>query len=344
VGTIVLALLGAVGLFFCHLMGLICFALLIAPGECIWIWRHRAAARQVASRLVTAASPFVIPLLLYASSPLGHLAGEAEFLSPLQKFAQVLVPFEGYVRLLDIATAIIVVCALLAWRARATLASGLCLGLLAVLFLAAPFGYQGVANLDTRFIVILGFLIFGCLIPAMPRLGVLLLATLIIVRTAVLAMVWTGHGADLAQLRAAIAPVPPGSTVFVAAVSPEEAPDYWAHAPLGRSLSSGLQLDTHMPALLPIERRAWWPFLFDNESQQPIATLQPYRTMALRVGGMPDAAALPKADLCGFNYVLVLEAGAATNLGQLMAGRLTLLVRNDYAALFQIDPGKCGGA
>jgi hypothetical protein len=344
VGTFVLALLSAVGLFFCHLMGLICFALLIAPYEGLWLWRHRAAVSRVAGRLATAAAPFLIPIFLYASSPLGHLAGGAEFLSPTAKLAQLVAPFEGYVQWLDIVTVAGVSFALLIGRARATLLSGLTLGLLAVLFLVAPFGYQGVANLDTRFVVILGFLVFGGLVPALPRLGVLLLAALFIVRTSVLATAWAGHAVDLAHLRAAIAPVPPGSTVYLAAVSPEEAPEYWAHSPAARRLAFGLQLDSHMAALLPIERRAWWPFLFDNESQQPVATREPYRDLALRVGGIPDAAILPKADLCGFDYVLLLEAGGAQDLDRLMAGRLNLRIHNDFAALFQVDPDKCSGS
>lgn len=337
--TIALALVAALGLFFCHLMGLIGFALLIAPYELAWQWRHRGAPR----RLAATAAIFVIPLLLYLTSPLGHMAGEATFLSPTEKLAQLLVPFEGYVLPLDIATGVIVVGVLLYGRARATLVSGATVALLAVLFLAAPFGFQGVAHLDTRFVVLLGFMLFGALLPRVPRGVGVALGGLFVARMAVLAWVWAGHATDLAELRAAIAPVPAGSTVFVTAVSPREAPAYWAQARAGRRLSGGLRLEVHMPALLVIERRAWWPFLFDNDSQQPVTTLEPYRGLATGVGGIPDAGTLPHADLCGFGYVLLLDAGGAPDLDALAAGRLTLLVRTDFAALFGVDQRKCGG-
>ena len=38
------------------------------------------------------------------------------------------------------------------------------------------------------------------------------------------------------------------------------------------------------------EHRAYWPFEFDNASQQPMETLEPYRSLALRVGNLPDRA------------------------------------------------------
>ncbi|MDR3536006.1 MAG: hypothetical protein P4L71_05860 [Acetobacteraceae bacterium] len=338
--TLALAFLGAIGLFFCHLMGLACFALLIGPYELTWLWCHR---RQAILRLLSTAALFVVPLLLYAVSALGHMAGDMDFLPVPQKLAQLLVPFEGYVLPLDIATGVIVLATLLQGRPRATLASALTVALLALLYLAAPFDFQGVANFDTRFVVILGFLLFGALRPRLSRATGLLLAALFAVRMAVLATVWAGHASDLAQLRTAIAPVSPGSTVFLASVPVREAPAYWAHAPLGRRLSSGLRLDGHMAALLPIERRAWWPMLFDNDSQQPVTTREPYRALANRVGGEIDSDALPKVDLCGVDYVLLLEAGAIPDLDQFGNGRLSLLTRTDFAALFRVDQRKCGG-
>jgi hypothetical protein len=271
------------------------------------------------------------------------MAGEPEFLSPAAKLAQILVPFQGYVLSLDLATAACLAIVLLVSRVRTTQVSGLTLGLLAMLFLASPFEFQGVANLDTRFVVMIGFMVFGGLRVALPRAAALLLVAAFGVRMAVLATVWTVHGQDLAQLRAAIAPVPAGSAVYVAAVSQSEAPDYWAHGTPGRLLSNGLRLDTHMPALLVIEHRAWWPFLFDNESQQPVRTRQPYRDLATTVGGLPDAGMLPTADLCGFDYVLLMEAGGVADLDRLAAGRLTLLTQTDFAALFRVDPARCKG-
>ena len=86
-------------------------------------------------------------------------------------------------------------------------------------------------------------------------------------------------------MRAVIATVAPGARVFLASVSPEEAPGYWHDGPLSRRLSNGIR-DRLPPclSLLLIERRAYWPFLFDNPSQQPVTTLPPYRELAERAG------------------------------------------------------------
>ena len=53
-------------------------------------------------------------------------------------------------------------------------------------------------------------------------------------------------------------------------------------------LSNGARTDEHLGALALIEHRAYWPFEFDNASQQPIETREPYRSLAIRVGSMPD--------------------------------------------------------
>ncbi|MBN8907393.1 MAG: hypothetical protein J0H99_12355, partial [Rhodospirillales bacterium] len=54
---------------------------------------------------------------------------------------------------------------------------------------------------------------------------------------------------------------------------------------------------------------------------------------------MPDAGALPAQDLCGFDDLLLLEAGGAPGFAD---PRLTPLVRTDFAALFRVDPAACG--
>ena len=105
-------------------------------------------------------------------------------------------------------------------------------------------------------------------------------------------------------MRTVIATVRPDDRVFVAAVSPDEAPTYWQNGPLSRRLSVGLRLDSHLPALLLIERRAYWPFLFDNPSQQPVETLPPYRELAERAGSIADHRELAepgRIDLCGYD-------------------------------------------
>ena len=128
-------------------------------------------------------------------------------------------------------------------------------------------------------------------------------------------------------------------------MSPEEAPGYWQDSPLSRQLSNGIRVDYHLAALLLIERRAFWPFLFDNPSQQPVETLPPYRAMAESARSLPDHGALAvpgKVDLCGYDYLLLLEAGGEPDLLHFAVDRLVLIAQADFAALFRVGPTGCG--
>lgn len=365
-----IAVCGTPVLFFCHLMGLVCFALLIGCHE---LQRLRSVRDGRARRIVLAGLPFVAPFLLYLLSPLGEMPGGVIYAGLSGKLAQLIVSVENYVPGLDVTTAAVIGALLLYGlrrrrqvpppepaaglnRARTAVPGAgdsgdpglgqdrrrgalLALLLTAALFLGAPAEFKGVQHFDTRFMVILGFLVFAALQPALPRPAYLALGALFLARMAMLTAVWAGHARDLADLRAAIAQVPPGSTVFLAEASGHPPPN----APPGRRLSLGEPLVDHMAALLPIERRAWWPFLFDNDSQQPIATREPYRSLALRTGSVTAPGALPTANLCGFGYVLLVGADEVGPLEPLEAGRLTLLVRSRFAALFAVDPARCSG-
>jgi hypothetical protein len=348
-----LAIIGTVALFFCHLMGLVFFFALIAGYELQWLCAHRTQPAAILARIAALVALAVVPLGLYLLSPLAPMPAQTEFLPLADKTQQLAYPFVNYVLPLDIATACAVGTFLLACvakgRCRITASSGLALLLLAGFYLAAPWGFKGTFFFDTRFAIMLGFLLFGAVLPTdLPRAAafaaVIAFTLLFSIRMATVALAWHGHRRDVADMRAVIATVAPGARVFVASVSPEEAPDYWRHGPLSRRLSNGIRIDYHLPALLLIERRAYWPFLFDNPSQQPVATLPPYRDLAERAGSLVDHGALSaagKVDLCGYDYVLLLEASAEPDLPHFAADRLTLLARSNFAALFRVKPSAC---
>jgi hypothetical protein len=154
---------------------------------------------------------------------------------------------------------------------------------------------------------------------------------------ALLMTAWSAQRADLADLRAALAPVRPGQAVYVAEAGLREAPGYWAANPRWRLLANGTRTDEHLGALALIEHRAYWPFEFDNLSQQPLETREPYRSMASQIGGLPDRAAAAVADLRGFDYVLLMAADAVPGLP---ADRFRLLVRSGFAALYAVEKSK----
>jgi hypothetical protein len=136
--------------------------------------------------------------------------------------------------------------------------------------------------------------------------------------------------------------------VYFTNVPQEEAPAYWDAGPRSRRLSNGLRADYHLPALLLIERGAFWPVLFANPAQQPIRLRPAYARLAhdipshARLKADPDLA-LPA--LLDFDYVLMLEAGADTDLANFIPRCLTLISRSDFAALFKVmrDAPACSG-
>ena len=156
---------------------------------------------------------------------------------------------------------------------------------------------------------------------------------LFLARMSLLTWVWVQHRTDLADLRTVLAPVQPGQAVYMAEAVFTEAPAYWDADKSWRRLSNGIRTDEHLGALVLIEHRAYWPFEFDVPSQQPIFTRQPYAGIAVRLDHIPSRTDAAVADVCGFDYVLQLEADAVPPLPP---ERFHLLVRSGYAALYTI--------
>jgi hypothetical protein len=351
--TVILTSVGTVALFFCHLMGLAFWVILISGHEVAWLWSHRRNGVVMARRITAGIAVMAGPLLLYVVSPLSTVATVTAWPSLDEKLREVVMPFANYVLPLDIGTIVAVVGFLLACafigRCRVTIASGVPLVLLALLFVVSPNAIKGTYLFDTRFSVMFGYMLFGAVLPApLPRRATVaamtLFGALFVVRMAVVDVAWAEHRRDVADLRATIAAVPPGARVFVATVSQEEAPGYWQHGAMSRRLSLGLPLDGHLAALLLIERRAYWPFMFDDPTQQPIETLPPYRDLADRSDasvGARDLEVLDKVDLCGFTDLLLLHAGAVADASRLDPDRLALVSQTDIAALYRVRKDTC---
>jgi hypothetical protein len=122
----------------------------------------------------------------------------------------------------------------------------------------------------------------------------------------------------------------------------EEAPAYWDAGPRSRRLSNTLRADYHLPALVFIERGAFWPVLFANPAQQPIRLRPAYAALARTAHFMPAHAALmaeperAEQGLPAFDFVLLLEAGAAGDLSGFVPRCLSLEKRTGFAALFRV--------
>ncbi len=352
--TIASAMLAAVLLFFCHLSGLGFFLVLIGSAELRAMRDFRTVLVRGAGVLAVLAGPIALATLAEV-----HNATTAPHWPRLDvKLVNAASPFINYVFPLDMISAVLVYGGIalgvaIGWlivspRAVAALI------VLPIAYFALPFDLMSASFLDLRFAVMLGFLLFAAIDPA-PQVtrigtrayriaavgGVLLFG----VRTLMLTNVWTEQRRDTVELRSVIAGVPPGAKVFFTNVPQEEAPAYWDQGPRGRRLSNGLRADYHLPALLMIERGAFWPVLFANPAQQPIRLQPSYAKLAREAHDIPSHArlladpvsALPA--LCDFDFVLMLEAGADPDLANFIPHCLVLQSRSDFAALFRVLRG-----
>lgn len=355
--TVVAAVIASTVLFFCHLIGVAFFLVLIGSSE-IYAVRHYRTMRSASLALL---SVLAAPLLLSFMTKLRGAPGPLDWMSPQEKLIQFASPFINYSFPLDMITAALlyggvalgVALGLLALAPRAAAA----VAGLAILYLLLPFNLMSAAFVDTRVAIMFGFLLFAATEPASltPQIRSIFAVGLIglfVVRMAIVADVWFQHRRDLAELRSVIASVPAGALVYVTNVSQDEAPAYWDAGPRSRRLSNLLRADYHLPALLLIERKAFWPVLFANPAQQPIALRPRYARLAHEAQDIPPHDVLVghrdlgTAALDEFDFVLMLEAGADHNPDGFLPKCLALLSRTDFAALYRVrhENGACVAA
>ena len=263
-------------IFLCHIFGVALFALLIAAQE---IAQPRSDLPRRALLVVLALAP---ALALYLLSPLsGHDAAMAGW-DGKHKFWDLFTPFMTSSKPLTLATGLIVLWALILLWGSAQFAPGtrIALAVLFLIYLAAPVTLKGGTFIDVRFALMMGLLVFAGLRPRLAadkeRWLLLGIFTLVALRSLYTGAMWLDHRHDLADLRAAMAKVEPGSRVL-AARSHNPATD--AATP-ERLFPDTERLDSHLPALLVIERRAFWPNLFADPVQQPVTVRPEYARLA----------------------------------------------------------------
>ena len=353
IATIVGAAAASLVLFFCHLMGLVFFLVLIGSAEVRVLRRDRPALVRAASLLPVLAGP----ILLWLLAPLRNAPAATHWMSPQDKLIQAASPFINYLFALDMLSAVLVYGGvalgivagwlMLAPRAVPAVAA------LVVLYVTLPFDLMSASFLDARIAIMLGYLLFAAVDPVgMPRPArrsvAAGLAVLFAVRMAVVAAVWAEHRRDVAELRAVIAAVPPGALVYVTNVPQEEAPAYWDAGPRSRRLSNGLRTDYHLPALLLIERGAFWPILFANPGQQPIRLRPDYARLAQEAHDIPSHGVTRRrsGQRCRGAARLRFRSAARGRCGQrsdrFRAAMPHSGVAADFAALFRVRRDAAG--
>lgn len=306
------------GLFFAHLMGMLFWLGLVGAMALADGLRTRRMGPLL--ELVPA---LLVARMLYGLAPLNAVADAPVFLGAWEKVAQLQAPFAAYVPWLDGATLGIVGATLgLAAATRRIAAPAWAwialAGLLAV-YAVTPYAWKGTMSLDTRFVLMAAMLVFAGLRPRLPVAALALLGAVLLARTAAVGVAYWEQRAVLADVRAALAPVGPGETMFIAA------------GPARATLSSGVRTDAHLGALAVVERRAFYPLLFDEPTQQPVLLTEGFQRLADANGSAIDPAALRGAALCGYRHLLLLAPA-----GEIGGSDLALEVGRPWAALYRV--------
>jgi hypothetical protein len=355
--------LATVAIFFMHLFGLLFLAVLLGCTELAAFWQLRrtngAGWADLLRRAVMGAIVFTPPVVLCLLAPIDHLDNGVRYRPLWHKLYCLMEPFLAYDGRVDALTGGVFLAGLyVAWRhRRLRIAPGipLALALLFVAYLVCPFVMKQTGFIDARFPIMLGLLLFAGLRPTalspQARLAIAaVLALAFIGRTASLAEVWFDHNRDLADFRQVVETVEPGSRVLVVDVDQLDAPAYWDEVPRGRLIRNFFRLDFHLPALLTIEHRAFFPYLFTVAAKQPLVVRAPFDRISVPEGQPPDWQSLvvgtnvhpvtPAPYLAdwqrNYDFVLLLNAGGAGDLASFRPDLLRLVAARDVAALFRI--------
>ncbi len=362
VRTTLLVAAAGVFVFFCHALGFVFLGFLIASRELDRLIASRASggtlAKQIAQRalaLIVVALPCVV-IYLAAVPPQATFIRFAPLLLSIESFGIV---FDCYSRVFGGLVLGALLCFVyFAWKQdhagvpRLTLIQ---ITVLAILYLCCPFAFGDATWLNVRVAYLVAILLFAGVAPRLPQRAALsvsvVVALVLALRIELVADVWHSFGNELQDFREVIAPVTPGSKVLTVALLPEEDPAYWKAAPRARRIAGAVPSDTHLPALLMIERHAFWPMLFSRASQHTIRVRRKYVPLSTRGGELPSYQTLtnPKPTdyvfapyLRGwqkkFDYVLLMNAGGIADLNKIAPRRLTLLTHADIAALYKVKP------
>jgi hypothetical protein len=366
VATIASGMLVATLAFFFHMFGFCFYALLVGSYELSVIvgrgLRNGTNVRYAVRRVFSLAIALLIPAILYFASPLNKIDASAGWPHVSQKVSNFLVPFLDYSSFFDVMTVVPLIAFLIFCVmkrcASISKAAFICAATLLGVYIVMPISFKGVYFVDTRLPVMLGFMFFAGFMPKglssrQRTAAVALFAVLFVARIAMITDVWMRSQRDLADVRDTIDSVEPGSRVLAADVVRKDNPGWYAEMPASRRLPELAPTYWHLASFVLLDRRAFWPNIFAEEGQQPIAVKGPYRELEAIGSPPPDYRDLalpldqvPPSELSRFpyltnwsqkfDYVLVLNADGDRYLDHFLPDKLRLVERQGIAALFKI--------
>ena len=217
---------GALAVYFCHLMAFGIYGLILAGCELGGLLRRRERRLgAVLCRIGAAASQFVLPLvLLILTGGTGtELDGATRYGSVLHKTVSLLAAFRVYIEPLDFVMIlfVLVLLAYAGWKRALRFGPGLAIPLIAiaVLALATPSVVLSIFGVDQRFAVVAAMLLLSAARIELPLRGpaTMLIAVgfaLLVWRVADLTVTWRAFDAQFAELRAAATAMDRGASIL----------------------------------------------------------------------------------------------------------------------------------
>jgi hypothetical protein len=344
--------LGALAVYFSHLLAFGLYGLIFTGYELSRFLRRRERARSyIHRRSVGAGVQFILPLLLFVFTGKSgtQLEGVTEYVSPLHKLLMLLSGFHVYVEPIDLIAIVflIVLFCVALWRKKVRIGVNLWIPLafLTVLAIITPSAVLSIFGIDQRLAVVAAMFLFAAIRIELPLRGavvtLLFFGTgLLIWRAVTLTHDWRAFDDRFAELRRASQVMERGASVLAVQRQTGE------RAGLG-PLSSE-RTYWHAASLTVVERSLYNPLTF-TARHQPIAA-HPYRKAmdcdaclpltleALRITANPEVSSetlkIPhnKPHLYRFaamwpdrfDYVLIMDFGAHENpMPELLAIRHT---------------------
>jgi hypothetical protein len=347
--------------FFSHLFAFALYALLIGCWEAAVVFQHGLRSDGIVPftvrRLGYATIALIAPVVLYLVSPLAGTGGAVfrnQWLTKLKTFA---VPVAGYSPILTYgilaALGLILAGFLVTRRLRIAPLAFLAFPVLTLVFFALPTGAKGVFYIDTRIPVMMGFLLFAATLPRVPRNAgtaiFLAFAAMFVARMSLISRVWVDAQQDVADVRAVLPAVTPGSRVLAVDALVDT-----SNGPIVRSRSLAHDYPNsfwHYASFAFIDRRAFWSDAFTLYGQQPVIA-QPYYDRSGNPGAFPmqnlqllngagPIPGKPKPSYLTdwpskFDYILVMNANSNPDLSKFLPGKLRLISKQGFAALFEV--------
>lgn len=366
--TMLVCSVGVVVIFFCHLLGMVFLAIVLGAQFATqvfhaWLKNQSLKKSNLTQQFCALSALATLMCFLFLISTQARLIHPKTIWPSLtDRIAVIFAPFFSYsILTAAIIGSIVYTTLYILYRTKhLCIPSHVSLALISTISAALilPFTLNNIAFVSFRFIIMASLLLFAGtdLINARPLLRYSLgggVCLLVASQLGMVAVRWAQFQPDLVQLHRTVATIPPGARILQVLNRYDPDNTYWNGPAAHRVMQGGQQIDTHLAALVLLDRQAFWPTIFAYATTQPIQIRAPYRALAAPDGFIPNvddlAMALTIDDATttnepnlrewrhNFDYVLLMDGGGRTDPATpYLPQWLKPVSVGDFASLYQV--------